>query len=66
MPIISVIIPVYNGEATIRETIESVLNQTFHDFELIIINDGSEDATLDIVDHFQDSRIKVFSYPNSG
>ena len=66
MPIISVIIPVYNGEATIRETIESVLNQTFQDFELIIINDGSQDATLDIVDHFQDSRLKLFSYTNSG
>ena len=46
MPLISVIIPVFNGEKTIQETIESVLNQTFTDFELIIINDGSQDATL--------------------
>ncbi|MBD0389974.1 MAG: glycosyltransferase, partial [Nostoc sp. C3-bin3] len=46
MPTISVIIPVYNGEKTIRETIESVLKQTFTDFELIVINDGSTDATL--------------------
>jgi len=66
MPTISVVIPVYNGETTIRETIESVLNQTFQDFELIIINDGSQDATLEIVDHFQDPRIKVFSYQNAG
>ncbi len=66
MPAISVIIPVYNGEKTIKETIESVLNQTFTDFELIIINDGSQDDTLDIVGQIQDARIKVFSYSNSG
>src|SRR4028118_1589922 len=66
MPLISVIIPVYNGEKTIRETIESILNQTFTDFELIVINDGSQDATLEIVECIQDSRLKVFSYPNAG
>ena len=66
MPTISAIIPVYNGEKTIRETIESVLNQTWCDFELIVINDGSEDSTLDIISTISDSRIKVFSYPNAG
>jgi glycosyltransferase involved in cell wall biosynthesis len=66
MPIISVIIPVYNGEKTIRETIVSVINQTFTDWELIIINDGSQDKTLEIVENSQDSRIQIFSYPNSG
>ena len=66
MPLISVIIPVYNGEKTLRETIESVLNQTESDFELIVINDGSRDATLDIVASIQDPRLKVFSYPNAG
>ncbi|MFB2881907.1 glycosyltransferase [Floridanema aerugineum] len=66
MPLISVIIPVYNGEKTIQETVESVLNQTFKDWELIIINDGSQDATLDIVSRIEDPRIKVFSYPNAG
>ena len=66
MPIISVIIPVYNGEKTIRETIESVLKQTFNEFELIIVNDGSKDQTLEIVNSIQDSRIKVFSYQNAG
>ena len=65
-PIISVIIPVYNGEKTIIETIESVLKQTFTDWELIIINDGSTDQTLDIVNRIQDSRIQVVSYPNAG
>jgi glycosyltransferase involved in cell wall biosynthesis len=66
MPTISVVIPVYNGERTILETIKSVLNQTFSDFELIIINDGSHDQTLEMVERIQDSRLKVFSYANAG
>ncbi len=66
MPVVSVIIPVYNGEKTIQETIESVLNQTLSDFELLIINDGSEDATVEIVERIQDTRLKIFSYPNAG
>ena len=44
---ISVIIPVFNGEKTIEETINSILNQTFKDIEIIIINDGSTDAILE-------------------
>jgi glycosyltransferase involved in cell wall biosynthesis len=66
MPTISVIIPVYNGEKTIKQTVESVLNQTFRDFELLIINDGSQDATLEIIQAINDERIQVFSYQNSG
>jgi glycosyltransferase involved in cell wall biosynthesis len=66
MPLISVIIPVYNSEETIHQTIESVLNQTFSDFELIIINDGSTDSTLEIVSNIPDSRLSIYSYPNSG
>ncbi len=66
MSIISVIIPVYNSEKTIQETLKSVLNQTFSDFEVIVINDGSQDSTLEIISSIQDSRLKVFSYPNSG
>ncbi|XWK85820.1 MAG: glycosyltransferase [Phormidium sp.] len=66
MPLISVIIPAYNNEKTIQETIESVLRQTFTDFELIVINDGSTDRTLEIVSTIKDPRIKVFSYSNAG
>lgn len=66
MPLISVIIPVYNDEKTIRDTIECVLNQTLSDLELIIINDGSTDATLEVINSIQDSRIKVSSYLNAG
>jgi glycosyltransferase involved in cell wall biosynthesis len=65
MPQVSVIIPVYNGEKTIRETIKSVLQQTFADFEIIVINDGSTDATLEILFEIQDPRIQIFSYPNA-
>nr|BAP91647.1 glycosyl transferase family 2 [Phormidium sp. KS] len=66
MPPISVIIPAYNSERTIQATIESVLQQTFSDFELIIVDDGSTDKTLEIVSSFKDARIKVFSYSNAG
>ena len=66
MPVISVILPVYNGERTIRETIESVLNQTFSGFELIVVNDGSKDSTLEILAQIEDPRLQVYSYPNAG
>ncbi len=65
-PTISVIIPVYNGERTIIETINSVQKQTFSDFELIVINDGSTDGTLRLLNEIKDSRLKVFSYSNGG
>lgn len=65
MPAISVIIPAYNAESTILKTIESVQQQSFLDFELIIINDGSTDRTLELID-IQDSRIKIFCYENGG
>ncbi len=63
---ISVIIPAYNCAKTIKETIESVLNQSFTDLELLVINDGSTDSSLDIVSKIKDSRIKIFSYTNAG
>ncbi|MEC4990605.1 MAG: glycosyltransferase [Oscillatoria sp. PMC 1068.18] len=66
MSLISVIIPTYNAEKTIEETIQSVLSQTFTDLELIVINDGSTDSTLEVINRLEDSRLKVFSYPNAG
>ena len=56
-PKISVILPVYNDEKFISETIESILNQTFQNFELIIINDGSNDSTQDKIHSIKDDRI---------
>lgn len=66
MPTISVIIPAYNAERTILETIQSVQEQTYADFELLVINDGSTDRTLSIVQTLADSRIKLFTLKNSG
>lgn len=66
MPKISVIIPLYNKENTIKNTIESVLNQTFTDYEIIVVNDGSTDKSLDIVKGFNDSRIRIIDKDNEG
>ncbi len=65
---ISVIIPAYNAEHTIWETVESVWQQTFLDYEIIIIDDGSRDQTLEVLNKIavQDKRVKVFSYENAG
>jgi len=66
MPLISVIIPLFNSKKTILETLESVFQQTFSDWEIIAINDGSKDSTLDVIATIKDPRLKVFSYPNGG
>lgn len=63
---ISVILPVYNCEKYIKKAIESVLSQTLTDFELIIVNDGSTDGTLDIINEFRDNRITLINQKNLG
>ena len=63
---ISVIIPAYNAEKTILSTIESIQKQTYSNIEIIVIDDGSTDRTFDIASQVEDSRIKVFNYPNGG
>lgn len=57
MPKISVVMPVYNGEKYLRESIDSILNQTYSDFEFIIINDASKDSTEEIIKSYDDVRI---------
>lgn len=59
---------VYNGEKYLKEAIESILDQTFRDFEFIIVNDGSTDGTSDILAHYQqiDNRIRVYDQENRG
>lgn len=59
MPKVTVLMSVYNGEKYLREAIESILNQTFRDFEFIIINDGSSDSSKDIILSYKDSRIRT-------
>ena len=66
MPTISVVIPAYNAERTILETIKSVQQQTFSDFEIIVINDGSEDKTLELLSQVEEPRLSIYSYNNSG
>jgi len=66
-PIISVVLPVYNEEKFIGECIESILNQTYTDFELIIINDASTDRSSEIINSYNDQRISVINnLENSG
>jgi glycosyltransferase involved in cell wall biosynthesis len=66
-PKISVILPVYNCQEFVSEAVISILNQTFSNFELIIIDDCSTDKTLEIIKSFDDSRIKIIEKPkNSG
>lgn len=59
-PNISIILPVFNGEKYLRESLDSVLSQGYKDFELIIWNDGSTDGTAKILMDYRDARIKVF------
>ena len=57
---VSVIIPTYNREATLKRAVESVLNQTYTDFELIIVDDGSTDNTRQLVENIHDDRITYY------
>lgn len=66
MPTVSVIIPIYNIERFISSAIASVLNQTFTDYELLLINDGSTDHSLVICHSFTDPRIRLISQTNRG
>lgn len=67
IPKVSVIMPVYNCEQYVGEAIESILNQTFPDFELLIIDDASSDSTVSIIKNYSDSRLKLIEKPkNSG
>ena len=60
-PVISVIMPVYNAEKYVKSAIESILSQSFQDFELLIFNDCATDNSLTIIQSFSDPRIKLFS-----
>ena len=61
-PKISVLMPVYNGEKFLTEAIDSVLNQSFKNFELIIVNDGSTDGSAEIIKRYNDNRIVVITH----
>ena len=64
--LISIVIPSYNHSKYICECISSVIAQTFRNFELIIVDDGSQDNSLDLIKSFNDNRIKLFCQENQG
>ena len=65
MPKVSVIMAAYNHERFVAETIQSVLDQAYQDFEFIITDDGSADRTVDVIKKFDDPRIKLFCFPQN-
>jgi glycosyltransferase involved in cell wall biosynthesis len=67
-PAVSVVMPVFNAAATLDEAVNSILNQTFYDFELIAVDDGSSDHSLSILKKLaqRDARIRIISRPNTG
>ena len=66
MPLVSVVIPTYNCAQFLPETLRSILSQTFRDFEIIVMDDGSTDNTEQVVTGFQSDKIRYFKLPNSG
>lgn len=62
-PLVSIILPVYNGEQTLEATLKSLLSQSFSDFELLIGIDGSKDGSKAIAESFRDSRIQIIEHP---
>lgn len=65
-PLVSVIIPAYNATRTLQETVQSALSQTMSDFEIIIVDDGSSDDTLEVARSIEDERVRVLTQPNGG
>lgn len=65
-PLVSILIPCYNAEAWLAETLESSLNQTWQNVEVILVDDGSTDSSLELAKKFESSRVKVISQTNQG
>ncbi|MDM0108310.1 glycosyltransferase [Variovorax sp. J22R24] len=65
-PRVSVVIPTRNSEKYLREALDSILGQTFADFEVLIVDDSSSDGTLDIIRAYADSRVKILTGPGKG
>lgn len=65
-PLVSIIVSCYNSEKYVAETLQSLLNQTYHDLEIIVVNDGSTDDSENVIKSFTDKRIKYYRQNNKG
>ena len=66
VPAVSIVIPTYNHAEFLQQALHSVVNQTFHDWEAIIVNNFSDDATLQIIEQFNEPRFRVINFHNHG
>ncbi len=65
-PLVSIVVPAFNAESTINRCLDSLLGQTYKNIEVLVVNDGSKDKTLEIVRNYSDKRLKVFTQENGG
>src|SRR5947207_2956944 len=65
-PLISILIPAYNSERWVGQTLQSAVDQDYQNKEIILVNDGSTDNTLEIAKSFESRNVKVIDQPNSG
>lgn len=65
-PLISIVLPVYNVERYIGKCVQSILNQTYANFELVVVDDGSQDKSIEIAENFKDERISIYRKENGG
>lgn len=65
-PFFSIVIPLYNKSKYIQTTLNSILSQTFMDYEIVVVNDGSTDDSLDIVNKYDSSKVRIFTQVNQG
>lgn len=65
-PLISVVIPLYNKEKSIAQSLKSILNQTYTNFEIVVVDDGSTDKSVEVVKNIGDDRIQLLGQPNAG
>lgn len=64
--LVSVVVPAYNAESSIKTTIDSIINQTYKNIEIIVVDDGSKDSTAEIVESYKNDRIKLINKENGG
>ena len=65
-PLVTVLMPVYNAQSYLKEAIDSILNQSHTDFEFLIVDDGSTDESVNIINSYSDSRIRLIQQSNAG